>query len=525
MKRTDTEMTYRVSKAARNLAAGALLAAGIRRAAYLFCFTVLLAGTARGQSLLAEGGDSSFVTNLSGTIYGVHLYTNTTDNAQFTPDSYPLTVGYLVVAGGGMGSGGGGGAGGLLTGTTNISAGPSITIQVGGGGSGVSGTDRSIRGGNGTNSVFGSFTAFGGGGGGSGNNIHGLSGGSGGGGAGTNGLPGIASGGGNGGTGVYVNVILAGLRLGDTNAYGWFAGGGGGQSFSPGTQGTGGKGGGGAQGKYAQPNTGGGGGGQNDDPSPASLGNGGSGIVVVWYEIPVPTITVGSTSNGFGTVFVNTTNTITNTVAGIALSDNITVTVTPYSDFQISTDNVNFVSSYTLTQTDGTVPTTTNYVRFTPTTAGPYNGAITNVSGSVTQVVTLTGTAINPQPILTVPTVSLNLGNVITNKTSTNFTYTLSGSLLEGAVTATVYSAYFAVSTNEAGPFGQSVILTTNAPGTVRNSLIAGNLSRNAGGGISGGIVENCTIVDNESGLGVGGVYGSTVSNSIVYNNKSNGVN
>jgi hypothetical protein len=61
----------------------------------------------------------------------------------------------------------------------------------------------------------------------------------------------------------------------------------------------------------------------------------------------------------------------------------------------------------------------------------------------------------------------------------------------------------------------------------IRNSLIAGNVSHQTGGGVycSGseqGFVENCTIVGNYSTNGVGGVYGGTglkLTNSIAYTN------
>jgi hypothetical protein len=75
-----------------------------------------------------------------------------------------------------------------------------------------------------------------------------------------------------------------------------------------------------------------------------------------------------------------------------------------------------------------------------------------------------------------------------------------------------------------ANPGGGGVLLRAGG-GTVRNSLIAGNVSKSAGGGVrvfeGASIVENCTIVGNASTNGAGGVVGATVTNSIVYNNTS----
>jgi len=100
------------------------------------------------------------------------------------------SVEYLVIAGGGGGgrggeggyvNGGGGGAGGFLTGTTSVTSGQSITVNVGAGGS--AGPWQSARGSNGGNSSFSTITSIGGGGGGGGySTASGLAGGSGGGG-------------------------------------------------------------------------------------------------------------------------------------------------------------------------------------------------------------------------------------------------------------------------------------------------------------------------------------------------------
>jgi len=115
----------------------------------------------------------------------------------------PISIDYLVLAGGGGGGqgagGGGGGSGGYRTGTANISVGTTITLTVGDGGAGSSGASTS--GSTGSNSsISGSgvttITSAGGGGGGSSNTAPagtGLDGGSGGGAGGGSG--GTASGG------------------------------------------------------------------------------------------------------------------------------------------------------------------------------------------------------------------------------------------------------------------------------------------------------------------------------------------
>jgi hypothetical protein len=224
----------------------------------------------------------------------------------------PLTIEYLVVAGGGgaarnTGRIGGAGAGGYRTGTLSVTAG-NKTVTIGGGGA---------LNANGANSVFDSIISTGGGKGGD-YNVNGSAGGSGGGGggdsSGTAGTGGAASpagqgftggnannsgtnplqgaGGGGGGAGaVGQNASTSavagnggnGLQSSISGTATYYAGGGGGGSREFGTRGLGGLGGGGNgkvdavdNGSAGTTNPGGGGGGGY---------TGGSGIVIVRYLI------------------------------------------------------------------------------------------------------------------------------------------------------------------------------------------------------------------------------------------------
>gem|GEM_PF-2088591 len=220
--------------------------------------------------------------------------------------------------------------------------------------------------------------------------------------------------------------------------------------------------------------------------------------MIVRYVIPPPpTITVSDTSHGFGDVIVNATGTWSYTVSGIALTNNLTVTA-PSADFPIATNGGAYGSQVIVpTNTDGTVSTTTIYVHFIPTAIQLYSGTITNASaGAADQLVTLTGIGINPQPVLYVTPNSLSLGNVITNKTSTNFVYTLSGILLQGDATVTVPSAYFAVSTNASGPFGASATVSVPAPfpATLSATPIYVQFTPSAGAGQYLGSITNSSL-------------------------------
>ena len=272
------------------------------------------------------GGDTT-------TSYGNYVSHSFTSSGSFVVDpSYPVTVDYLIVAGGGgggnaNGGGGGGGAGGMRTGTVNLSGG-TYPVQVGTGGAGV-GANTNAQGTPGNDSTFYFVTSTGGGGGGGeppNSTQNGLPGGSGGGGGRANGNGGSGttgqgnpggtsvnnSGGGGGGasqTGTNAQPEQGGAGgNGLNNAYAngsnvVYAGGGGGgcENGTPNTFGNGGNGGGGnggaqnnsSSGPLVQANDGtdglgGGGGGGADTLSNVGTfkaGDGGDGIVVIRYNV------------------------------------------------------------------------------------------------------------------------------------------------------------------------------------------------------------------------------------------------
>jgi hypothetical protein len=230
----------------------------------------------------------------------------------------PISVEYLIVAGGGGGANGGAGAGGLLTGFTTATPQP-YTITVGAGGAGAPSFQPSRpEAGDGGNSVAFGLTAIGGGGGGRVGNV-GRNGGSGGGGGADSGTlrlggTGVAGQGNAGGlnstdrgspypTGGGGGASAAGAPGTGTSVPGsggigilssisgvatFYAGGGGGSLYSGSVGAAGGDGGGGSGGTtgLGQPgvqNTGGGAGGTRGDITGGPGPIGGSGIVVIRY--------------------------------------------------------------------------------------------------------------------------------------------------------------------------------------------------------------------------------------------------
>jgi hypothetical protein len=174
--------------------------------------------------------------------YTVYIITSGSGVTFDTPSIFPSKIDYLVVGGGGGGGagdaggsgGGGGGAGGYLTGSTDISAGTTYTLNVGAGGTGVAGANGNNGG---TSSISGtgiSLSAAGGGGGAE-NFVAGNSGASGGGGGLRNNFA--------GGTGNTPSTTPAqGYNGGNalfSNGGGTGRGGGGGGALAPGDNGNG----------------------------------------------------------------------------------------------------------------------------------------------------------------------------------------------------------------------------------------------------------------------------------------------
>ncbi|MCX6156696.1 MAG: hypothetical protein NTY74_01810 [Ignavibacteriae bacterium] len=137
-----------------------------------------------------------------------------------------------------------------------------------------------------------------------------------------------------------------------------------------------------------------------------------------------PTISVGSIS-GFGNVPVNTTSVELNyTVLGANLTADIVLT--PPSGFEISTNSgANFVANLgtiTLTQTGGTVNSTTIYVRFKPTAITSYSGNITHTStGANDPNVALSGTGVSPSDPISFTAVTESSSQInLTSTANTN---------------------------------------------------------------------------------------------------------
>lgn len=207
-----------------------------------------------------------------------------------------------------------------------------------------------------------------------------------------------------------------------------------------------------------------------------------------------PLITITGSLSNFGDVLVgNSSAEQSYTVEGTNLTSNIYISAP--SGFQISlTSGGVFTDSIVLTQSGGTVSTTTVYAKFTPVSLGVANGNISNSStGATTVNEPVSGNGV--EPVVTINASSFNFNNIFVGSNSTNQTYVVSGSNLKSNIAITT-TPDFQISTSSGAGFGSSI--TLNATGLA-----------NPGGGA----VSSTTIYVRFSPL-TPGIQNATINNA-----------
>ncbi|MFD1469424.1 T9SS type A sorting domain-containing protein [Hymenobacter caeli] len=207
-----------------------------------------------------------------------------------------------------------------------------------------------------------------------------------------------------------------------------------------------------------------------------SLSVSGTGVM------PTPVLNVSPTTlPDYGSVVVGNSGTATNsfTVGGQNLQSS--VTITPPMGFRIRTGTDVFSTNpIVLTVTNGTIPTTTVDVRFTPTAAQAYKDSVivSTPNGSTAKVaryVKVSGTA-TPAP--TGPTVIVNPGAIdfgtVTSSGSTNTrTFDVSGTNLTANIVLTPSANTLQFRNASAGgAFSSNPLTLTQTNGTVATQTI-----------------------------------------------------
>lgn len=174
-----------------------------------------------------------------------------------------------------------------------------------------------------------------------------------------------------------------------------------------------------------------------------------------------PVLTISPSLLTFGTLPLNTISAEqTYTLTGSNLSPasgNISV-IAP-NGFEISLiSGSGFASSLDVAYASGTLSTRTLYVRFRPTIVQSYSDTVKNSGGgAATQNLIVSGTAVSPT--IGISRTSRAFGNILVNSTSSELTYSLSGSNLvpsSGNLTVTTPTG-FQVSLTSGSGFGSSV--------------------------------------------------------------------
>jgi hypothetical protein len=246
---------------------------------------------------------------------------------------------------------------------------------------------------------------------------------------------------------------------------------------------------------------------------------------------PTPTITTTGTLSAFSTTVGTASAAQTYTVAGSNLTANITVTAP--SGFNVSTSSGSgYATSLTLTQSGGTVATTTIYARLTGASAGSFSGNITHAStGATTANVAVSGTVSTPT-ITTTGT--LSAFSTTTGTPSAAQTYTVAGSGLTANIVITAPSGYN-ISLSSGSGYASTLTLTQSG-GTVATTTIYARLTGAGAGTFSGNITHTSTGATTANVAVTGTVSSSTCTdvslvaaedtymsaNDVQYNNGGN---
>lgn len=200
-----------------------------------------------------------------------------------------------------------------------------------------------------------------------------------------------------------------------------------------------------------------------------------------------PIISVNPTSlSGFTTSQGTASASQSFTVDGSNLTANVIVTAP--ADYEVSlTSGSGYGTSVTITQSGGTIPTTTVYVRIRASAlAGSPSGNVTVTSaGATTQNVAVSGT-VNASPSITVNPVTLSGFTTTQGTPSASQSFNASGSTLTTDITVTAPANYEVSLDNTT--FSSTVTLTQSG-GTVASTPVYVRLKANAAAGSPSGNV------------------------------------
>lgn len=180
--------------------------------------------------------------------------------------------------------------------------------------------------------------------------------------------------------------------------------------------------------------------------------------------VPVtPAATLSVTALAFGSVIVGASNTLSYTVAATNLAAVLVITAPSGAGLAL-TQNGTFTQSLTLQATNGSIASTTVFVRFAPTQAITLSGTIAHVSGTTQFAgIALSGSGVTPAA--TISATTLAFGLVAINGSSTQSVtqqYTIAASNLSTSLVITAPSG-LGLSLTQNGTFTQTLTLQATA--------------------------------------------------------------
>jgi hypothetical protein len=154
-----------------------------------------------------------------------------------------------------------------------------------------------------------------------------------------------------------------------------------------------------------------------------------------------PLVNTSVSELAFGNVIVNSASILTYTVEGENLTDDINITVPLKSGYKIAkSETGTYLNEINLIPDgEGTVPTTTIYVRFIPEKEVNYSNNITNTSQGVmeNELIALSGDGVIPEISFGASIFDGNFGNVLVGNVSKERSYSISGNGLVGNIEIT----------------------------------------------------------------------------------------
>lgn len=210
---------------------------------------------------------------------------------------------------------------------------------------------------------------------------------------------------------------------------------------------------------------------------------------------PVITVTSGTTPLNLGTTSQGVAGTPASyTVSGVNLTANVFVSA-PAGVEVSTTAGSGYATSIQLTQTGGTLATTTVYARISASaTQGAISGNLAHTTTGGTPVnLAVTGTVTAPVPTITVSagTPPLNLGSVVVGSAGTPVAYTVTGANLTADIVVTAPTGVEISQTGAGGTYAGTQNLVPTG-GSV-NATIHARLTGATVGAVSGNITHVST--------------------------------